>query len=174
MENIKIEKTLARLQHASSTDKTRPNLTGVYLNCTEAVATNGHIMAIRKTDKLPQSDDDGRLPKNRIVRFPKRLAKDKHSALYVDDKGINHGNPQNSVEFIDGQFPDYQMAIPKEHKEVVKIALSAELLLQLAKALGAEDKRHVVTLSIAGPESPVFVTGDCPESRGIIMPCRIK
>lgn len=176
MENDKtttIPKELCKLQSIASKDEFRANLTGVYFNGTEAVATNGHMMIVKKTSHIDLLSDEA-LPHNRIVKLPAKPDKNKFKKIWVDNKGINSITPKDSVEFIDMPFVDYQEVIKGVGEKVaMTVTLDADYLLALAKALNDGSKRNLVTLEIESADKAVKLTGSDSYAYGILMPARM-
>lgn len=171
-----IPKHIDTLTHAVSTDETRYNLTGVYFDKTHkrAVATNGHMMAIKPL--AVASDDMDSIPWGEVVKTPKKFEKGTKPFIHVNEAGINEQNPKDSVKFLGSSFPDYVQALPTK-TPVMSVSFSADALLKLAKALEAGDclSKQIVTLEIISDSEPITVRpcyAKQKEAFGVLMPCK--
>lgn len=184
--NYSIPAAFQRLQLIASKDKFRYNINSVYFDNTNAVATDGRAMAI-----IPISaDDKPNLPLNRFINFPATLKNKIAKRLAITSEGFNVLTPADSVELVPtetaGQFPDYKQVIPDASKLTFKVGLDASLLLELAKALGADKKKALVTiqfnpLDALSPMKVIVTKHDgaldseqVKDGYGILMPVRFE
>lgn len=172
---FEIEKSLSNLMAVCSKDETRYNLNGIYFDSEgkQAVATNGTSMVVKSIA--------GNFPADKIAKLPK-IGKSNGDFIEIDEKGINHVNPKESVSFVDGNYPiDSVRAILGD--EMLKTApaitlhLSADALQSLAKALCAPDvypNKSGVTIEVWANDKPMRVTayGQPENGTGILMPCK--
>jgi len=173
---VQVNASTQKLQVAASSDETRYNITGVYFDDNVNVATDGHIMAVEKKEKV-----DEPVPSKTILKFnkPKQLDKNRGSETFfrLETKYVSE---QGSVaERTTGAFPDYSNVIPSEFKTPVRIAFNLALLTRLAAAL-EHNNRSLVTLEFDGssPLGPILVDvsnqdgSGRPNKFGVLMPCR--
>lgn len=117
-----IEKTL----FATSPDETRLNLSGVYLETQKEgkvrmVASDGHRLSLIERDVDTPSLPDWPsviLPKKGLVETRKLLEKSEGTIdVSVNDSVVNlkKGTTELFMRLIEGDFPDYQQVVPKEH-----------------------------------------------------------
>jgi hypothetical protein len=77
---------------------------------------------------------------------------------------------------VTGQFPNYKAVIPKDEYAVLRIAVNAGQLAQMAKAAGAfsDDQAETLVLSFYGPDRAVKMTASNSETKqtwtGVLMP----
>ncbi len=121
---------IAKTSYAMSTDETRYNLNGVYMEKVEGgmrlVATDGHRLAY--TDRPVKGkwtlEKGVIIPRKGILEW-KRLLDNASGefSMSVDPKHImvQHGNAVLLIRLIDGQYPPYQQVVPKEQKWVVAL-----------------------------------------------------
>lgn len=162
-----------RLQLAASKDKYRHNLLGVYFNETEVVATDGHIMAIRK--KVEDNPNGCPLPENQILKFSSPKPKKRNMDLFqpVGEKLVC-AETGETAELVEGQYPDYKKVVPTISEEYVSISFNADLLSQLVEAITLNKSRGGTCCTLQfnpkTPEAAILVTTDDDRSKGIIMP----
>lgn len=114
--------------YAMSTDETRYNLNGVYLEATKEnngtrlrmVATDGHrLSCIDRPVKGKFDLESGVIvPRKGIMQWKKLLESNKGEfSLKIDRKHVtvHRDNVTLIIRLIDGQFPPYKQVIPKEH-----------------------------------------------------------
>jgi len=126
-----IEKTA----FAMSSDETRYNLNGVYVDFSGGengktllmVATDGHRLSIvkRETEKKWNLSKGGIVPRKGVMEL-KRLAESSSDApieLWADAKHIMayKDNITLVIRLIDGQFPPYEQVVPKKGRRVLSI-----------------------------------------------------
>ena len=117
-----IEKTL----FATSPDETRLNLSGVYLETQKEgkvrmVASDGHRLSLIEREVDTPSLPDWPsviLPKKGLVETRKLLEKSEGTIdVSVSDSVVNLKKETTELfmRLIEGDFPDYQQVVPKEH-----------------------------------------------------------
>ncbi len=136
-----IEKTL----FATSPDETRLNLSGVYLETSaegkvRMVASDGHRLSLieKKMDASPLPDwPSVILPKKGLVETRKLLERSEGTIeVSLSDSVMNLKKETTELfmRLIEGDFPDYQQVVPKDHTHCVKF-LRDELLFALRRIL---------------------------------------
>ena len=136
-----IEKTL----FATSPDETRLNLSGVYLETQDEgkirmVASDGHRLSLieREVDTPPLPDwPSVILPKKGLVETRKLLEKSEGTIdVSVNDSVVNLKKETTELfmRLIEGEFPDYQQVVPKEHTHRIEFPRD-ELLSALRRIL---------------------------------------
>jgi len=147
-----IDKTL----FAVSTDETRFNLSGVYMESAEKstlrmVATDGHRLAL-----IDRTLPDAKLAKGAImprkglgeVRKLLDGAEDADLTLIVGDKDVRLHTPAVSffMRLVEGEFPDYRQVIPSAPRVTARINRD-DLLAALRRiSLLASERSHGVKL----------------------------
>jgi len=180
MVKYEITKEIQRLQFASSLDATKYNLTGVQFEDKIAIATDGDILAIRKTEETE--------PKNTNIQF--------NNATQFNSKGFGLElyqelgekqlcgtiNPKNTA-INNGKikFPDYRQVIDAEQGATASITIDINKLYQLCKALdertGRTKLKNIgvgVTLQFDSKDQykPVLASMN-DQSIGFIIPMRL-
>jgi len=123
-----LEKAIASVQFAISTEETRYYLNGIYLHAAETgvklVATDGHRLSKRfiPLDDVPQDMPGIIIPKKTVETIVKHLPKDGTVTLQVSDAKIRMliGDMVLLSKLIDGTFPDYQRVIPS-HESFIEL-----------------------------------------------------
>ena len=148
-----IDKTL----FAVSTDETRFNLSGVYLESGDEgirmVATDGHRLAmIERTLKAPTLPKGVIMPRKGLVEVRKLLeqAEEAELSLVIADKDVRVQTPE--VEFfmrlIEGEFPDYKQVIPGSTRSKVRMNREDFHGALRRMALLASERSHGVKLGL--------------------------
>lgn len=160
--NLKLESDLLRQMiektyFAMSTDETRYNLNGVYIeqykegdkDLLRMVATDGHRLSIVDRQvkgkwKLPKGVI---IPKKGILEL-KRIIDDSDGEvdLWIDEKHavISSRNTTLIIRLIDGQFPPYKQVVPAQTKR--QVGIERKTILQALKrvsVLSADRSRGV-------------------------------
>lgn len=121
-----IEKTV----FASSTDETRYNINGVFVEKDGAnirmVATDGHrLAAIERSSEWPALDKGVILPRKGILELKKFLDEAAGGAFSLaftaNSMVVKKDSTVLIVRLIDGEFPDYKQVIPKGNDKKVKL-----------------------------------------------------
>lgn len=170
-----IEKTA----FAMSTDETRFNLNGVYLDplrkggktSLKMVATDGHRLSIveREAGAKCNIHKGSIIPRKGVMEIKKILdGADAPVDMWMDSKHLilYRDNISLVVRLIDGQFPPYEQIIPKETKRVV--VLKRDLLASALKRVSvlATEKARGVQLSLSPKNLDVFASNpDIGEAR---------
>jgi len=160
------------LQNAASDDVSRYNINGVYFNEKVAVATDGHIMAVRKKP----DDIRNAMPDNLIVNFDCKKIKDESRLWEQNNKRLTHvTSPKNIGTVVeDATYPDYKVILPTLGSNAISITIDHKLLSRLAMAINSLDKKDAgITLQFnPNEQGPILVSGSDKEVIGIIMPMR--
>lgn len=130
-----IEKTV----FAASTDETRYNINGVFLEKDGAnirmVATDGHRLAlIERSSEWPKLDKGVILPRKGILELKKFLESGEGAislAFTANSMIVKKDGTIVVIRLIDGEFPDYKQVIPKGNDK--KIGLERIDLLSSLK-----------------------------------------
>lgn len=146
------------LVFAVSSEETRPQLTGVFINKTndkvDFVATDGYRMSVKTIDGLGKKDiSQGLIISVKLINEVMGLKSEKGSiALRVNQQEnqviFETGDVLFVGRMIEGGFPDYTRVIPKESKTVVTV--DREEFLQNVKlaSVFAKDQSNVVTVEV--------------------------
>ena len=158
------------LQNAASDNKTRWNLTGVYFNEEVAVATDGHILAVRKKPENIKAE----MPDNQVIKFEQKKVKEKTYAWEINNKRVTHSVvPKNIGNVLDDvTFLDYKKVFPRLESDAVTVTFDHKLLAKLVKAINGETKDAITLQFNLNEMGPILVSGSDKEAIGIIMPMR--
>lgn len=171
--SIEITAASQRLQAIASKDPNRYNMNGVYFNCKHAVATNGHMLVMRK-----KADNE---PSNVLVTFdsakPAKHTFDVFNALPNGEHVATFSSTKAKVDTAP-TFPQYDQVLPKEWtaENTVTLTLDPNFLLAIATAISGGKCREGVTLQF-NPKTggPILVTSGDEEKHdtiGVLMPIR--
>jgi DNA polymerase-3 subunit beta len=153
-----IEKT----SFAMSTDETRYNLNGIFLQQAAGrgkegirmVATDGHRLSITEREsKSKWKIGKGLIvPRKGVLELRKLLEScDGDLSLTVDEKNISvvKDNVCLVVRLIEGQFPPYEQVVPKDNKKVVIVDRDGFIRALRRVSLLASDRTKGVKLSFS-------------------------
>ncbi len=151
-----LQKMIDHTLYAVSTDETKYNMNGVYLESPDAqkyimVGTDGHRMAYYE-DK-PFEGNGFQLPKGIII--PKKGIQEIRKMIEKAGPTVdislegNHllvktPNSFLSVRLIEGQFPDYKPVIPKNNSRTIELDRKAFLASLIRVSLLANEKSQGV------------------------------
>jgi DNA polymerase-3 subunit beta len=147
-----IDKTL----FAVSTDETRFNLSGIYLESSDdgirMVATDGHRLALveraLKGVKIPKGVI---MPRKGLVEVHKLLEQEEAELTVViaeKDVRVQAGDVSFFMRLIEGDFPDYKQVIPGSTRSTVRMNREDFLSALRRIALLASERSHGVKLSL--------------------------
>lgn len=148
---------IERTAYAASSDETRYNLNGVYLEVLpeagklRMVATDGHRLAYvdRNVGEESQSLQSGViLPRKALSQLRQLVDEEDADEIEIGFEGssalVRKGEITLSMRLIEGEFPNYQQVLPKEIS--VRVIIEAERLeraLRRVALLSAERSRAV-------------------------------
>ncbi len=147
-----IDKTL----FAVSTDETRFNLSGVYLESGDdglrMVATDGHRLAmIERALKAPALPKGVIMPRKGLVEVRKLLEQEEAElSLVIAEKDVRVQTPEVAffMRLIEGEFPDYKQVIPGSTRSKVRMNREDFLGALRRIALLASERSHGVRLGL--------------------------
>lgn len=148
-----IDKTL----FAVSTDETRFNLSGVYLESSDdgirMVATDGHRLAmIERALKGVKLAKGVIMPRKGLVEVRKLLeqAEEAELTLVIADKDVRVQAAEVSffMRLVEGEFPDYRQVVPGSTRSKVRMNREDFLGALRRIALLASERSHGVKLSL--------------------------
>jgi DNA polymerase-3 subunit beta len=171
-----LREALEAVTHACSSDETRYNLNGVYLEPSgRAVATDGHRMAVVDFDAGPLPWAEGIIVPLKAVKALTALLKKADIISAVSSAKfmcVTGDDWFMSIRLIEGEFPNYQQVIPKAIGETVKTDSGAFLSALATANETAPERNHAVKIVLNGsmelhtsnPDIGDFVV-DCPCKR---------
>jgi DNA polymerase III sliding clamp (beta) subunit (PCNA family) len=171
-----------KIELAASLDESHYTLKAVKLDVENKrmLATDGHILAIVPTE-VADTDHSGLIAVDSFkqIRAMQKRAKSVPVTIAVNGKAVATGRGETAeYELVSGTFPNADAVIPKgeKYEGAPTIGLNVDLLMRLAKALGADEAHQgaVVKLWIKDGNSVVLVkTDENPDAIGAIMPVRV-
>ena len=154
-----LQKLIAHVAFAASTEESRPILNGVLWELTSdrmrMVATNGHRLA-----KMDVPVGKGGAPKGQADLIVPPKALDQIRRLFSEDEEVEIAKSENHLGFrsavtqiytrlIEGPYPNYEQVIPRENDKVAtadKAALTAALRRM---SIVASDQTHRIRMAFA-------------------------
>lgn len=156
---------------AMSSDETRFNLNGVYLDPVKTekginlrmVATDGHRLSIveRYLDDKCLIEKGVIIPRKGVMELKKLIESDDPVVeLYVDKKHViaYKNNITLVIRLIDGQFPPYEQVVPKGSKRIVSI--QKDILVQSLRRVSvlSTDRTRGVKFSVSPKNLDIFAS----------------
>ena len=168
------------LEKICSKDATRPAINRPFLDIKDGIAhligTNGRAIAVIPVE-IGQEDTQGHIPIDGL-RAARKAAKGKGAEINAKANGsFALENGQSFPRGVDATFPNWRQVIPADKPFVFEIGLDAEILLNLAQALGSDGQ---VRLSFTGAQDPILVRAMSgplkykDEVKAVMMPVRIS
>ena len=156
-----LRKMIDHTLYAVSTDETRYNFNGVYLEAGEKgkfrmVATDGHRLAFYEDvlfEGAPQPFSKGVIIPRKGIQEVRKMIENSGPTLDLAVEGnhllVRAGTTFLSVRMIEGQFPDYRQVIPKHNNKTLEID-RADFVDSLRRvALIANEKSKGVKLQVS-------------------------
>ncbi|MCR6638838.1 MAG: DNA polymerase III subunit beta [Sporocytophaga sp.] len=145
---------------AASNDELKPQMTGVFINISDAnttfVATDGHrLIRYRRSDIASESQNTLLIPKKALNLLKASLPTDNtlvKMEFNASNAFFSFANIKMICRLIDERFPDYDNAIPANNPN--KLTINRQDLLNSLKRISiyANKTTHQVRLKIAGSE----------------------
>ena len=165
---------IERTMYAASSDETRYNLNGVYLEVLEdtgkirMAATDGHRLAL--VDRNLTSDVDGLaggviIPRKGLAELKRLLDEDDADEIELAFEGNNGLARKGAVtlvmRLIEGEFPNYRQVIPSEHK--ISLTLPVEAISQAVRrvALLSSERSRAVKFELS--DSQLTISSSNPD-----------
>lgn len=148
-----VERTL----FAVSTDETRLNLGGIFLERPEpgkirAVATDGHRLSMITRDVSGADQAEGViLPRKGVHEILKILEGCEDDLEIALQGGIAHTTQsvvELSMRLVEGEFPDYQQVVPKKSPRVMTLGISDFLAALRRVSVVSSERTRGVKLSL--------------------------
>lgn len=179
MECLPLRQMMDRTAFAMSTDETRFNLNGVYLDPVKGkegallrmVATDGHRLSIveRGVGEKCQIAKGAIIPRKGVAELRKLIESEEEAIdLWLDVKHLiaYRDSVTLVIRLIDGQFPPYEQVVPKQSKRVV--ALGRDALIHALKRVSvlSSDRARGVKFTISPKHLEIFSSNpDLGEAR---------
>jgi DNA polymerase-3 subunit beta len=161
-----LQKLVAHVAFAASTEESRPILNGVLWQLTEdrmrMVATNGHRLSKME---IPLTSNAGE-PADLIIP-PKAL--EQLRKLFSPDDEIEIGRSENHLGFrsastvvytrlIEGPYPNYEQVIPRENDKFATAEKAALMAAIRRMSIVASDQTHRIRMSFGDGSCKLSVT----------------
>jgi DNA polymerase-3 subunit beta len=155
-----LSEMVGRTLFAVSVDETRVNLSGIFVDRSEAgrlrlVATDGHRLAMvsRPIEGLTQSDSVI-LPRKGIVELRRLLEGGEEPVSLATKAPVVHasrGPVELSMRLVEGEFPDYRQVIPSTATRQLGVGLEAfESALRRVSLVSSEISHGIKLAAEAG------------------------
>ena len=165
---------IERTMYAASSDETRYNLNGVYLEVLEdtgkirMAATDGHRLAL--VDRTLTSEVEGLssgviIPRKGLAELKRLVDEDDAEEIELAFEGNNglarKGDVTLVMRLIEGEFPNYRQVIPKEH--AITLTLPVDAITQAVRrvALLSSERSRAVKFELA--ESQLVISSNNPD-----------
>jgi len=170
---IKKDKLLSAMEtviFSAATDEGRPILTGVKVKKTESgvllVTTDGYRLSLKREDVSFGEETDVIIPAKTLIEVVRIGSEEKESEkiLFKQIEGSQLvffvGNTEIYTRVIDGEYPNFEKILPKNH--TTKAIFEKEALLKATKsaALFARDNANIIKLHIE--EGKVSISANTP------------
>ncbi len=162
---------IERTHFAISTDETRYNLGGVFLERTREdsirmVATDGHRLCLvdQPVKEGARLERGVLIPKKGLMELRRLLGEDGGVCKLGFTKGsaiVTRDGVTMVMRLVDGEFPDYRQVIPKESGKSVIVDRQAFTDTLKRVAVVASDKTFGVRLTLAGDK--VVISSQNPD-----------
>ena len=179
---MKIHKE-CQVEKVASKDASRPSIAHPYLQGGKLIATNGIAMVQIPVEERGEHDVDGWVTGEALKAARKAASRQTSCEISANGSlalldGQSFLRPNEST--VKGKWPNCgQVWEPCWAREIkFTVSLSAEQLMDIAKAMGTEG----VTLEITGETDPIRIlpcstrarTVPVPEAKAILMPIRVR
>lgn len=154
-----LKQALSQTLIATSTDTTRPILTGVYWHTSEGklylAATDGYRLAEKVLQKTDQ-ETNSVIPSSTLQEVLRNISDETDELrVFFEDTQVCFKTPGVEVvsRLIDGKFPDYQQLIPKSSEVQATIEKSDFSRITKVASLFARESGGGITLSASKDKS---------------------
>ncbi len=162
---------IERTRYAISTDETRYNLGGVYLEQLDRgvlrmVATDGHRLSLceREVSGTEKLEHGVLIPKKGLQELKRLLDEDGGPCQLAFNKGsavVRRSSVVMVMRLLDGQFPDYRQVIPKESERAIQLSRGKLIETLRRVSLVSSDKTYGVRLEV--DEGKIELTSQNPD-----------
>ncbi len=158
LEGPVLEKMVKRTLYAVSTDETRPELTGVFLEINEnlirMVATNGHRLARAGVNQSFKLEKEMLLPPKALNQLLRLMSGADGGVLVNGTKSYARfglGETELYSRLLEGPFPDYERVIPKSSPLTATMS-RADLIASLRRILVLSDSQTRQVKMVFSPQ----------------------
>lgn len=146
---------------ATSSDTTRPILTGVYWHSHEGflylASTDGYRLAERRLMETT-SDVAAIIPTSSLQEVLRTMTEDTESVIVLFDESqvrFRVDETEITSQLIDGNFPPYRQLIPQSNEVVAKLEKDEFVRITKVAGLFARDSGGSVTITVDSDESTI-------------------
>lgn len=168
----------AQIERVAAKDELRPVLMQPWLDADEGmlVAANGFALAAVPVE-CDGNDVTGPMPIDALKYARKKTIKSETPEITAGRAELAFADMKMERQHM-GDFPNYRELLDKAKNhpgQHFAIALNAEYLLQIAKAIGAVDGCVIVDFAL-DPAAPMYVRSlsAANEGEGALMPVRVQ
>jgi len=157
VDNETLKEMIEKTAFAVSTDETRYNINGFYIekdgDVVRIVTTDGHRLAVieKEASKVNAPTEGVILPRKGVNEIKRLLEeKDGNFELSITEKSATLKNNETiiNVRLIEGEFPDYKQVVPKENDKLIKTDKTSFLSALKRVSLLSSDRIKGVKFSI--------------------------
>jgi DNA polymerase-3 subunit beta len=158
-------------EFAMSTEETRYNLNGIYLNSTESgtlnsTAIDGHRLSTISEEISAISEFGFIIPRKTVFELFKILKDtnytDLESSILFDSRRVSFliGNIQLISKLVDATFPDYKSLLPSENKN--KLTTHSKYLLEVVDRVSSitHDKFRAIKFTLSDSQIEISAFGE--------------
>jgi len=172
----KLAEMIEKTSYAVSTDETRYNINGVYVETVNHpvgkessgirfVATDGHRLSMIDRPAEGFTIDKGVIiPRKGIAELKKNLEGNEGAASVCIKEGfftVQTGSVTVGIRLVDGEYPDYRQVIPVNNATVVSIARDELLAAVRRVSLVSTDKTKAIKFRVV--ENNMILSSSSPE-----------
>ena len=161
---------LASVMIASSTDTTRPALTGVYFNTYNKAlylaATDGYRLAERKFVPKIESEVFAIVPVSSLSEVVRSINEEVEEVEILLDKAqvrFRLGETEITSKLIDGNFPDYRQLIPKKTETNVVLNQAECVRVTKLAALFAKESGGSISCEASVEKKAIIISSVASE-----------
>jgi len=164
-------KTMESVLYAAATDEGRPVLTGVKVKKTEdgwtTVATDGYRLSLKTMKSSFGEDTEFIIPARTLQEVVKAGEEDKTSEEILFTKtedsqlGFIVGETEIFGRAIDGEYPNYEKILPKQHTSRATLNTSEFLSAVKSAAIFARDNANIIKMSVN--KNGIVVSANTPQ-----------
>lgn len=162
---------LSQTAFAAATDEGRPLLTGIKVKPVDGgtvfAATDGYRLSVKQVDRKMKTLTDAVVPARTMLEVAKIAGEDKDVEKITIGKTKEGqllfviGETRVATRKIDGEYPDFERIIPKNHTTQADIEKSAMVLAVKSAAIFARDNANIVKLAFS--DSGLVISANAPQ-----------
>lgn len=183
MDGEKIKDALSKVLFSTSSDETRPVLTGVLVITDDTtmsfVSTDGFRLSEKKID-IKKQVQEGKviIPKSALSEVVRMVGEDEKIKISIAKKDsqviFGIGSTILSSRLIEGEFPDFKKIIPETHSVLVNVDKSEFLRAVKLASVFARDSANVIKMKLAKKEIEISAESAQSGKQKTLVPASIE